>query len=455
MSHCESHPVPARRTRYRLLLAVLLPAWLPVQGCRAFDAPERYLYLPAFEGRVADTPLSDDEIRARGARLVYRFRSVPGLVYVRKADDRMGLPSIEASARVNLIIARARKRPHRVPAAQSTLALTDSEPAPTSLEAGFEAATALLSGDDAPALAPVRVAIIDSGVVPSTPAIADALVGVTNFTRAPSPDQWQDHATAIASVYAGLDWSGARVNSYAPNARLHSIKISFSGDKPEEADAGYGALQLAVALDEAVASGARVVNLSFSYRGTLPEPVALAERTVIAAALAKGVVFVAAAGNAGEDIDDRPLYPARYDLENVVVVGNHSSTLRRAWSSNWGKTVDLTAQGVNIPLSNNDGGFDYVSGTSFSVPVVGSALALYFGVNPAATVSHALADLYATAANAYAQGNDTDPATRRGAVSRYGRLRADALLRLVVNRPGLPLSPATRPPTLPSWRTPP
>jgi hypothetical protein len=398
-----------------------------------------------------DTSLSDRDISALGARVVYRFRSVPGLVYVRRVDDQMGLTSIEDSARVGRTIAAASKSKRTSPRALA--ASGNAEPMPTYLEAGFDLVGPLLQGERA-GLSPVRVAIIDSGVVASTRTLSQALVEVTNYTRSPSPDAWQNHATAIGSVYSGLDWQGETINAYAPNARLHSVKISFSGDRDDEISESYGALQLAVALDEAVARGARVVNMSFSYRGRLPEPVRLAEKAIMASALAKGVVFVAAAGNAGEDIDANPIYPARYDLENIVVVGNHSALLRRAYSSNYGRGVDVTAQGMNLPLSNKDGTFDYYSGTSFSVPVVGAALASYFGVFPRASVREALDDLYASSENVYASEDFGGEGAARRTVSRFGRLRAARFLERALGRPAYLLSPSSPATPSPDWRLP-
>jgi subtilisin family serine protease len=57
-----------------------------------------------------------------------------------------------------------------------------------------------------------------------------------------------------------------------------------------------------------------------------------------------GILFVAAAGNAGKDIDLSPVYPASYDLPHVVSVAstNHGDGL--SGFSNYGATsVDLGA----------------------------------------------------------------------------------------------------------------
>lgn len=438
----------SQRHRHGVLYALFFVVLTLSGACGEVDAPERSLAVRPFVGRVVDTAASNAELEELGVKVVYRFRSVPGLVYVQRADDTMGLGNITQSNRVRALVAQASKTWRTGP--RQGQASKNAQPLPTYLEAGFDLVPSLLEREKV-GLEPVRVAVIDSGVVPSTRSIEQALVEVTNYTRNPIPEEWQNHATAIASVYTGLEWQGQVLNAYAPNVRLHSIKISFAGDRDDDLSSSYGALQLAVALDEAVVRGARIVNMSFSYRGALPEQVRLTEKAIMAAAAKKGVVFLAAAGNAGESLDAQPLYPARYDLENIIVVGNHSSLLRRAYSSNYGLSVDVTAQGMNLPLSNKEGSFDYYSGTSFAVPVVGAALATYFGVYPSATLREVLDDLAASSENTYADVFLDTPSEQKRArrpsevVSRFGRLRADSFLARALGRPAFLLAPPPSP----------
>jgi subtilisin family serine protease len=60
-------------------------------------------------------------------------------------------------------------------------------------------------------------------------------------------------------------------------------------------------------------------------------------------------LFVAAAGNWGENTDVSPNYPSCYDLPNVLAVGATDHNDRRADWSNWGpQTVDVFAPGQDI-----------------------------------------------------------------------------------------------------------
>ena len=63
-----------------------------------------------------------------------------------------------------------------------------------------------------------------------------------------------------------------------------------------------------------------------------------------------GIVFVAAAGNTGRNIDSTPAYPAAYDCTNIIAVGASNTYDARASFSNYGSTrVDLFAPGREHP----------------------------------------------------------------------------------------------------------
>ena len=90
-----------------------------------------------------------------------------------------------------------------------------------------------------------------------------------------------------------------------------------------------------------------------------------------------GVIIVAAAGN---DNNEKLFYPASYD--NVVsVAASNSSDLKWPNSSyNW--RVDISAPGQNVLSTLSNSTYNYSSGTSFSSPIVSSALALVMSYYP-------------------------------------------------------------------------
>ena len=228
------------------------------------------------------------------------------------------------------------------------------------------------------------IAVIDSGVISANSSTIAAKLNLPEYYATSDVDNsnwrasyWLSHATEISSLFVGA--VGYLGQIYAPEARITSVKITFSGDPDSGPNQTYGSMQLAVALDKAVAAGAKVVNLSLSYDITPDPNVMYAEKAVMSVGAQNGVFFVAAAGNGGINMDP-DVYPAEYNLNNLIVAGSHTATKSKAMSSNFGNTVDISAQGDGIYTTDKYGNSQYVVGTSFAVPLV--AAAIYISIFP-------------------------------------------------------------------------
>src|ERR1700681_2914356 len=169
-------------------------------------------------------------------------------------------------------------------------ALTEGDPAQYALQKlRLPQAHALAHG------ANVTVAVIDSGIDVRHPELANAVVD--SFDALGSREGPHVHGTGIAGAIV----SHARLMGSAPAARILAIR-AFGVAASGAASTSFVILK---GLDYAAAHGAQIINMSFAG----PKD-GLIERG-IAAAAAKGILMVAAAGNGGPK--SPPLYPAAKD----------------------------------------------------------------------------------------------------------------------------------------------
>src|SRR5262249_18727496 len=138
-------------------------------------------------------------------------------------------------------------------------------------------------------------------------------------------------------------------------------------------------------IDFARQKGAKVMNNSWgggSYSQALSDAIGRAKSA--------GILFVAAAGNAGTDNDKTPSYPASYQSthNNILVVAAIDQNDQKANFSQFGaKTVHIAAPGVNIfscmlktgGKLKDPKGYGYLNGTSMATPHVSGAAALILG----------------------------------------------------------------------------
>jgi Big-like domain-containing protein/subtilase family protein len=105
-------------------------------------------------------------------------------------------------------------------------------------------------------------------------------------------------------------------------------------------------------------------------------------------ATSSGVICVASAGNAGQEV---LVYPG--SLRNVLGVGSTTTgnPPARSWFSNFGDaSVSLGAPGEGVITTYPGGGYAAASGTSFSAPLTSGAAALLVQIDP--TMNQAKAD---------------------------------------------------------------
>jgi subtilisin family serine protease len=260
-------------------------------------------------------------------------------------------------------------------------ALTEGDPAQYALsKLRLPAAHLLARG------ANVTIAVIDSGVDVKHPELANAIA--SSFDALGSKEGPHTHGTGVAGAIV----SHARLMGSAPAARILAIR-AFGVAQNGAESSSFVVLK---GLDYAAAHGAQIVNMSFAG----PKD-ALIERG-IAALAAKGILMVAAAGNAGPK--SPPLYPAAN--ASVIAVSATDAEDRLFPASNRGSYIAVAAPGVDIFLPAPDGKYQITSGTSFSAAYISGLAALMLERNPALQPDELRAILMKTARDLGAPGRD-------------------------------------------------
>ena len=194
----------------------------------------------------------------------------------------------------------------------------------------------------------------------------NATVGSTNSASG-TPTDTDGHGTHVSGIIGAVGNNGTGVSGVAWKAQLMELKFIGS--------TGSGSTSAEITcLNFALHHGAALINASFG--SSQPSS---AEFSALQALQAAGVIFVAAAGNDGEDNNLSPSYPADYLLDNIVTVGcsdnRDDAVYFSAVSSG---SVDLFAPGYNIVslYNNSNTATATLSGTSMSTPFVTGSLAL-------------------------------------------------------------------------------
>ena len=185
------------------------------------------------------------------------------------------------------------------------------------------------------------------------------------------------HGTHVAGTIGAEAGNGHPHVGVAWEVRLMAVKVL--GDN----GGGYTSATVG-GIDYATQNGAHVINMSFGGYGF-----SQAVYDVCAAAGDAGILISAAAGNAGNDNDTQPAYPASYDLENIISVAATTNQDLPAGFTNYGKiSVDLAAPGESIYSCGISADDDYAteSGTSMAAPHVAGIMALMRSLQPSWTV---------------------------------------------------------------------
>ena len=178
----------------------------------------------------------------------------------------------------------------------------------------------------------VLVGVIDSAVDAAHPELAGSVA--QSFDAVGTPLTPHDHGTAIAGLIA----AHGKLMGAAPDAQILAVR-AFD---PAGASAEGTTFNILKGLDWAAANGARVINMSFA--GPADPDI----HRSLEAAHKKGIVLIAAAGNAGAV--SPPLYPAAD--ANVIAVSATDAEDHLFAQSNRGRHIAIAAPGTQILVAS-------------------------------------------------------------------------------------------------------
>jgi hypothetical protein len=265
----------------------------------------------------------------------------------------------------------------------------------------------------------VLVAVIDSTVDLAHPELAGMVED--SFNALATAEKPHAHGTAIAGAIVAR----AKLTGAAPQARILAV-AAFSA-KPDSAEGTTFAITKGI--DWAIGKGAQVINMSFT--GAADPQI---ERK-LAQARQKGIVLIAAAGNAGPKSE--PLHPAAYP--GVIAVTATDADDRLFSGANQGKHIAVAAPGVDILLAAPGGAYQIKSGTSFAAAEVSGVVALMLERKPDLGQDGVRQILTATARDLGPKG--VDPQFGAGLVDAY---RAIMSIEPVVATTGTRIGTASR-----------
>ena len=230
----------------------------------------------------------------------------------------------------------------------------------------------------------VVVAVLDGTVDTAHLDLDGKVIAGPRFVSDPCTDATPaqaSHATGVAGLVGADTDNGVGIAAVGWQTRVLAVAVL------DECGVG-SASEVSAGIRYAADHGARIINLSLAG-GTNP---VLAE--AVRYAQSRGVLIVAAAGNAGKS---DPVYPAAYD--GVLAVGSTDPDGERLSPfSNRGPWVDLVAPGESIvSTATVTGGYASYDGTSFASPLVAGAAALVLATHPAFTPEDVTARLVRTA----------------------------------------------------------
>jgi subtilisin len=226
----------------------------------------------------------------------------------------------------------------------------------------------------------VKVAVIDSGIETTHPAINGPVNGFVAISQGPEgliydTEPHQDlygHGTACAAI----------IRSMAPECELYSVRVLGSSL------IGRGAI-FAAGLRWCVENGMHVCNLSL---GTTKKDFYAIFHELTDQAYFQNTILVTAANNMPV-----PSFPSVYS--SVISVASHETPDPYLYYYNPNPPVEFGAHGISVELAWLNGKYLTATGNSFAAPHIAGIITRILGKHPQLTLFQLKTILRATSAN--------------------------------------------------------
>jgi subtilisin family serine protease len=235
----------------------------------------------------------------------------------------------------------------------------------------------------------ILIAVVDTGVQRDHPDLAGQIVSGRNVYQGTADfSDVAGHGTGVAGMAAALSNNGVGVTGVAWNCGIVGVRVAAD-------DGRSTGMHLAAGILEAVAEGAKVINVSFAPVQSNSVVRAAAQR-----AFNLGSLVIISSGNSGRTYSSP-------GFAEALFVGAVKSNNEIATFSDQGPYVDLVAPGVGVRTTALDDDYGWVSGTSFAAPIVSGVAALCWSVNLELRPTSIIAAMQDTARDLGATGKDS------------------------------------------------
>jgi subtilisin family serine protease len=209
--------------------------------------------------------------------------------------------------------------------------------------------------------------IPDNSIDDDNNGYVDDVYGWNFVNNSNDPMDDDNHGTHVAGIVLGITQDILRMEGEISPSRIQIMPVKFLDHN------GSGTTANAIAaIHYAMNNGAHVLNNSWGG-GHFSQ----ALYDVIDQSNKLNISFVAAAGNAANDNDATPTYPASYKIANVVSIAATSTFDGLASFSNFGnQSVHVASPGISVVSTLPNGTFGHSSGTSMAAPFVAGLSAL-------------------------------------------------------------------------------